>query len=187
MSIFLAEQCGCLEAPARGGRRRHEFGEVCIRQSDSGYHVVNYDLSLTEMIREAGFRNWRKADITSDRFPIRGKGLREFEDAMFHFCDDIGWEDAIRRIINFDRDDPWEPAKIENLLFYSIANPQNHLLRPIIALGSICLVRHLPLGSAQPYVPYIYRFGRRVKVALRWTGMPWNFRTRFLAVRRSKG
>lgn len=187
MSTFSAKQRGCSKAPLRGDRKRHESGEVCIIKSNPGFHVVNYSLTLAEMVKEAGFKNWRMAEITSDRFPVKGKGLQKFEDTLFHFSGDIEWKDAIRRIVAFDKsNNPWRPAKIENLLFYSIANPRSHLLRPIMALGSVCMVCHLPMGSEQPYVPYIYRFGKRARIALRWTGISWNFRTRFLAVRRIK-
>ncbi|MEI6552967.1 MAG: hypothetical protein WCO09_00180, partial [bacterium] len=110
--------------------------ELGVLPSEPGQHVVNYSLSLADMI-SAGNYDWKNENITSDRFPINGEGQVEFEDTIFHFDRSISSEDAVAQIIAADLENPWEPAKIENLLAYGAKNPEEQCKFPIVGLGSV--------------------------------------------------
>lgn len=145
--------------------------------STPGSHVVDYGMSLDEMIA-AGNYDWKNNDITAKRFPIVGKGKVEFEDTIFHFDRDISSEDAVKEILAADPKNPWEPAKIENILAYGAKNPEEQRKFPIVGLGSVGEV------DGSRYVPYLYRSVSERYLNLRWWDDGWNADCRFLGVRK---
>lgn len=145
--------------------------------STPGSHVVDYDMSLDEMIA-AGDYDWKNDDIAAKRFPIVGKGKVEFEDTIFHFDRDISSEDAVKEILAADSKNPWEPAKIENILAYGAKNPEEQRKFPIIGLGSVGKV-----GGSR-YVPCLGRDDSKRALDLHWWDIDWNTLYRFLGVRK---
>jgi hypothetical protein len=146
---------------------------------EPGSHIVNYGMSHDDMII-AGNYDWKNDDLTAKRFPIVGKRTVEFEDTLFHFDEDISSEEAVKRIQAADPQNPWEPAKIENLLAYGAKNPEEQRKYPIIALGSVAEV----IGNR--YVPCLGRGGSRRELNLDWWDGAWSSGFRFLAVRKKK-
>lgn len=147
--------------------------------STPGRHVVDYDMGLDNMI-VAGNYDWKNDDITAKRFPIVGKGKVEFEDSLFHFDRDISSEDAIRLIAESDKENPWQVARIENILAYGAKNPEQQREFPIIGLGSVAEV------DGGRYVPSLSRYGSGRRLGLGYFGGGWNASCRFLAVRVAK-
>jgi hypothetical protein len=142
--------------------------------SQLGRHVVNYGMDLEKMIL-AGNYDWRNDDITAKRFPIVGKGEVEFEDTIFHFDRSISSENAVKEILAADPTNPWEPAKIENLLAYGAKNPEEQRKFPIIGLGSVAKV------NGNRNVPNLNKDGSKRNLNLNWWDNDWNGNYRFLA------
>lgn len=153
--------------------------ELGALPSEPGRHIVNFGLNLADMI-SAGNYDWKNENITEDKFPVKGEGQVEFEDTIFHFDRSISSEDAVTQIIAADPENPWEPAKIENLLAYGAKNPEEQRKFPIVGLGSVGKV------SGGRDVPYLYGVdSKRSLYLLSWNG-DWDGRYRFLAVRKFK-
>lgn len=148
-----------------------------ILPSEPGSHVVDYSQNLDEMVI-AGNYDWKNKNITANRFSIVGKGRVEFEDTLFHFDRNISSENAAKEIIAADPKNPWEPAKIENVLSYGAKNPEEQRKYPIVGLGSVCRV------NGNRSVPYLGRDGSERDLRLLWFGNDWSARSRFLAVRK---
>jgi hypothetical protein len=126
----------------------------------------------------AGNYDWKNDDLTAKRFPIVGKGKVEFEDTIFHFDRDISSEDAVKEILAADPKNPWEPAKIENILAYGAKNPEEQRKFPIIGLGSVGGVR----GDRR--VPYLHGNASKRSLYLLWWVDDWGAFYRFLGVRK---
>lgn len=148
-----------------------------VLPSTPGSHVVDYDMSLGEMIA-AGNYDWKNDDITAKRFPIVGEGKVEFEDTIFHFDRDISSEDAVKEILAADSKNPWEPAKIENILAYGAKNPEDQRKFPIVGLGSVGEV------DGDRYVSCLSGSDSGRRLYLSWWGGGWGARCRFLGVRK---
>jgi len=155
-------------------RRALELGAL---SSELGSHIVDYDMSLDEMI-VAGNYDWKNDDLNAKRFPIIGKGKVEFEDTIFHLDRNISSEDAVKEIIAADPKNPWEPGKTENILAYGAKNPEEQRKFPIVGLGSVGEV------FGDRYVPGLGRDGSKRRLYLLWWGDDWNANFRFLAVRK---
>jgi len=93
--------------------------------------VINYDLSLQEMIRSCNLEKVDQ-DITLDHFPIRDQGKQEVEILPFSFKDFVSRKEAIREM----RREGYFPCRIEHLLGLGRDYPKLQM-RPIIALGSV--------------------------------------------------
>ena len=145
--------------------------------STPGSHIVDYSLDLEAMI-VAGNYDWKNDDITAKRFPIVGKGKVEFEDTIFHFDRSISSEDAVKEIIAADSKNPWEPAKIENILAYGAKNPEEQRKYPIVGLGSVGEV----FGGR--YVLSLDGRGSERSLSLSWWVGGWYAFCRFLGVRK---
>ena len=139
--------------------------------------IVDYILPLNQMIA-AGRYNWHNDNITAKRFPINGVGKVEMETKLFHFNRDISSENANRLIQEDDKTNPWEPAKIEHILFYGAKNPEEQRKYPIIGLGSVAEV------SGGRVVPCLRRTGVKRLLYLGWWDRGWGSFYRFLAVRK---
>lgn len=104
-----------------------------------GTHIVDYGQTLEDMI-VAGNYDWRNSKLTADRFLINGKGQVEFEHTIFHFDEDMPYRDVIVKITVTERQNPWLPARTENLLMYGAENPDEQRKYRIVALGSVGVV-----------------------------------------------
>ncbi len=104
-----------------------------------GTHIVDYDQTLEDMIL-AGKYDWRNRILTADHFLVNGKGQVEFEHTIFHFDEEMSSRDARVQIMATERENPWLPARTENLLMYGAKNPDEQRKYPIVALGSVGLV-----------------------------------------------
>ena len=155
-------------------RRALELGALL---SEHGSHIVDYGMSLDEMIA-AGNYDWKNDDLNAKQFPIVGKGKVEFEDTIFHFDRDISSEDVVKEIIATDSKNPWEPGKTENILAYGAKNPEEQRKFLIVGLGSV--------GEVRGYrsVPYLFRSDSRRRLDLLWWDGDWGASCRFLAVRK---
>ena len=155
-------------------RRALELGAL---PSELGSHIVDYGMSLDEMIA-AGNYDWKNDDLNAKRFPIVGTGRVEFEDTIFHFDRYISSEDAVKEIIAADPKNPWEPGKIENILAYGAKNPEEQRKFPIVGLGSVGEV------NGDRLVSCLNRNDSKRDLDLRWWGAGWNASYRFLGVRK---
>ncbi|MCX6786409.1 MAG: hypothetical protein NTU85_01140 [Candidatus Kaiserbacteria bacterium] len=154
--------------------------EVVVKKnaaSDTFRLTVDHNKSLAEMIA-AGRYDWTNDDITAKRFPITGEGLVEFEARYFHFDRNISSEDAVKKIEQTDKENPWMSAKIEHLLAFGEKFPEEQRKFPIVALGSVAGVR------GDRGVPCLGRDGSRRGLGLHWWSNDWGSGCRFLAVRK---
>lgn len=134
--------------------------------------TINYALTLAEMIA-AGRYDWTNSDITAKRFPIVGLGTALVEHKLFHFDRTVSSDEAERLIVAGG----YQPAKIEHLLAFGAAYPEEQRKYPIIALGSVANVRGARLVSC------LYRDGSGRDLYLGWRDVEWFGRCRFLGVR----
>jgi len=136
------------------------------------------DKSLEQMIAD-GHYDWTNDDITVKRFLLRGHGVVEVEQKLFHFDEeeDIESDEAKWRI----GEDGWEVARIEDLLAFGGKHPDEQRKYPIIALGSVARV------DGHHFVAYLGRDDTKRYLDLGWWGRRWDRSCRFLAVRKVSG
>ena len=137
---------------------------------------VNYGLTLEQMIA-AGKYDWGCDDITAKRFSIEGVGTGEFEAKLFHFDRYIPSDHAKSLI----EEAGYEPAKIEHLLAFGAAYPDEQWKYPIVALGSVGEIA----GFGFRFVPCLCGFRFRRDLSMDWWSGGWDSNCRFLVVRRS--
>lgn len=142
-------------------------------------HVITIDhgMSLDDMIA-AGKYDWHNRNITDAKFLFEGTGIVRFEPKVFHFNRFITSQDAIRAIKAADRQNPWEPAKIEHLLAFGATHPEEQRGGPVIGLGSVAGV------DGDRHVPFLDRNDARRGLDLIWWDGGWDGDYRFLAVRK---
>lgn len=138
--------------------------------------AADFSMSLEDMIK-AGNYNWVNKSITAKMFLVEGSSIDWFEPKVFHFDRFISSEDAIAAFQD-DRENTWEPAKIEHLLAYGAKNRDEQRESPIIGLGSVAEVH------GDRCVPCLDRYGVVRGLGLEWWDGNWNGRYRFLAVRK---
>lgn len=141
-----------------------------------GTHIVDYSQSFEEMIL-AGSYDSRDEGLIANNFPIVGEGRVEFEDAVFHFDKFITPHKVIARIISFDQNNPWQPAKTENTLTYAAQKPDEQRKYPIVGLGSVAGV------SGGRHVLCLCGNKTHRRLEGRLLGFEWIPFYRFLAVR----
>ncbi len=134
---------------------------------------VNYGRSLDEM-KKAGNYDWMNDDITAERFPIKGEGIKELVPELIHFNRSISSDNALAELDKMGL----RPATIEELLAFGETFPEMQCKFPIIALGSVCRV----VGNRR--VPYLDEDASERNLDLLWFGGDWNADCRFLAVRK---
>ncbi len=134
---------------------------------------IDYTKSFEQMIA-AGRYDWRNDDLNAKRFPIKGEGVEEVEAKLFHFDRNISSEEAIRLM----EAEGWEIAKMEHLLAFGAAFPDEQRKFPIIGLGSVGEV------DGNRYVPCLLRNASKPYLHLHWLVSDWNSSYRFLAVRK---
>ena len=142
---------------------------------DSVHSVtVNYNLSLAEMI-EAGHYDRGDADITVERFPVKGESTQKLAVELVHFNRAISSENTIQELDAMGL----RPATIEELLAFGAAFPDLQRKFPIVALGSSSIIRGNRL------VPCLYEDdSMRRRLNLYWGDIGWDGYYRFLAVRK---
>jgi hypothetical protein len=145
--------------------------------STPGSHVVDYSMSLDEMI-VAGNYDSKNGNINAKQFPIIGKGRVEFEDTLFDFGRDISSEEAVKQIVAADSKNPWTPGKAENVLAYGAKNPEEQRKHPIVGLGTVGEVH------GRRYVLCLYGSGSERYLSLGGWDVGWGAGCRFLAVRK---
>ena len=134
---------------------------------------VNYGRSLDEM-KKAGNYDWMNDDITAERFPIKGEGIKELVPELIHFNRSISSDNALADLDKMGL----RPATIEELLALGETFPEMQRKFPIIALGSVGEV------SGRRSVPCLDEGGSERGLYLRWFGYDWYAGCRFLAVRK---
>ncbi len=126
------------------GKATESLGLLMLSNTPES-HVVDYDQSLEEMIR-AGNYDYLDPEINKENFPISGKGRVEYEDLLLMFERDMTLVETQKRIATWSTENPWEPAKIENLLAFGVRNPGMQLRTAIIGLGSIGIFEGKPFS-----------------------------------------
>jgi hypothetical protein len=139
-----------------------------IQTTTKQIFTVDYTKTLQHMIAVGNY----------DWVNVEGTGIVQFEPKVFHFDRDISSEDAVAAIKADDPQNPWEPAKIEHLLAYGAAYPEEQRQYPIIGLTSVAKVR----GHRR--VPCLYGNDAERDLALSWWDGVWNGDYRFLGVRK---
>lgn len=93
--------------------------------------VVDYSRTFEEMIAAGGYKKVHK-QITSDNFPIRGRGRRKRDVFLFRFYGLTKKEGAIAKMAK----EGFRPAKAEELLALGEAYPLLQTYFPIVGFGS---------------------------------------------------
>jgi hypothetical protein len=142
------------------------------------FGALEFDASkpLPEHIA-AGRYDWVNDDITAERFPLEGEGVRRLEAAVFHFGVDKSSEAVVSAAGGIDAANPWRVAGIGALCAFGAKHSEEQRKHPIVALGSVGEVR----GAR--CVPRLHRddAGRRLNLSA-WVGA-WTGHYRFLLVR----
>ncbi len=136
--------------------------------------IVNYDQTLKEMIA-AGRYDWKSKHIVTEKFPVEGNGIIEFEAVLFHFREDVSSENAKKSIEKAG----YEVGKIEHLLSFGANYPGEQRKSTIVGLGSVGWVA----DSRQVICLYAGTNSTR-QLVLGWWGRDWRPYYRFLAVRK---
>lgn len=134
--------------------------------------TVNYDRSIADSVR-AGKYDWFNEDITDDNFPSKEKGTCVVEFGLFHFNRDISSEDALAGM----KAEGFCPSTMKELLAYGEKHPEDQRQFPIVALGSVLVLR------AARRVGYLSWNGSERDVNLCYYDDDWHDYCRFLAVR----
>jgi len=143
-----------------------------IDQGNNNKLVIDYGMSLEQMI-SAGNYDWKNSDLTASRFPVDGSGIVECEYKLSHFDRSVSSNEAVRLITI----DGWQPGKIEHLLAFGAANPDEQRKFPIVALGSVA-----EMGGLRD-VAFLRGGDAGRRLGLGWWGGGWDGVYRFLAVR----
>ncbi|MEH2551643.1 hypothetical protein V1283_008288 [Bradyrhizobium sp. AZCC 2262] len=138
--------------------------------------TIDFGQTLETMIA-AGKYDWKNDRITAAYFPIEGTGIKKVRNRLFHFGRDISSKDAVAAIKADDPHTPWEPARIEHLLAFGAAYPDEQRQYPIIGLGSVAKVFGIR------HVPDLNWLDAKRFLVLSWWGVDWIGYCRFLAVR----
>lgn len=121
---------------------------------------------LSQLIADQKF-DWVNLDITDDLFPAPKEIGIDFK--LFHFDKYIFSENAVKKM----EKDGYRAANIYELLIWKEWNNKDW----IVALGSV------PEADGIRYVPALLRYDSGRGLNLRWWGLGWSARYRFLGVR----
>ncbi len=135
--------------------------------------VVDYSMTLAEMIA-SGRYDWKNDDITTERFPVKGKGKVETTVELIHLNRVIATDEVKKEIDKMGM----RPATMEELLAFGATFPEVQRRFPIIALGSVS-----QLGDFRD-VPFLDVDDSERGLSLDWSDDEWGERCRFLAVRK---
>ncbi len=129
--------------------------------SEHGSHAVDYSLDLPAMLHVAGYDSHRvdkdmyvqlatDSVFNHNMFPITRNGQMGFEHALFGFNRKIeSGKTAAKLIMAADSQNPWMPAKIENMLSFGTQRPELQLRNPIAAVGSVGMIDEFELRDLQ--------------------------------------
>ncbi len=141
--------------------------------------VLDFSMTLEQMVA-AGKYDWKNDDIIAQQFSVAGEGQIEYEAKLFNFERSVSSEDAEKGIRDAVPAGRWEPGKIEHLLAFGAAYPEEQRQNPIVCLGSVSNGK--VFGQRQ--VPYLYRRVIGRSLHLDWYGNSWHPLYRFLGVRK---
>lgn len=71
----------------------------------TGLITIDYGMSLEAMIA-AGEYDWKNGNITAEKFPVEGTGIKKFRTRLFHFDRNTSSEDAVAAM----KEEGLEPA-----------------------------------------------------------------------------
>ncbi len=149
--------------------------------------VVDYELSLEEMIKASGFVTVN--EVTTGYLPLEGSGKREVHIFLLYFPNVRPLVEDVEREM---RKQSLRPARIEELLAFGKSYPEEIKKGPVIALGSPRLPPAsyyslgVPLGSLYaPVLSYQDTLGPTYKWFLNFLAynQRWFLGWRFAAVR----
>lgn len=135
--------------------------------------IVASGLALTERI-SLGSYDWVNGDINEKRFPHDATTIGEWEWKLVHLNRDISSDDAKLAV----EVDGFTCAKVEHLLAFGEAFPEEQRKYPIVALGSVCEVH----GARR--VLALWRDDSKRSLDLHWWDGDWCSGYRFLVVRK---
>lgn len=139
--------------------------------------TVKPNLTLAKRITNGNY-DWKNDSINESNFSHDPITIGEWEFRLIHPNKSISSEDAVIECEKPDEKGLWEAGKLEHLLAFGEAFPEEQKKFPIVALGSVCRLggrRHVPglwCGGG----------GRRLPLDI-WNG-DWNSDYRFLSVRK---
>lgn len=137
--------------------------------------VVDYAMSLVDMIAAGGY-DWVNNSITTEHFPITGKGRADVEIEIVHFGRIIkDGDEGLRELDKMGL----RAAILPELLAFGAKYPDMQRQFPIIALGSVWQGRD---GSRD--VPELWEYDRERCLVLHWFECGWGEFFRFAAVRK---
>ncbi len=138
--------------------------------------TVDYSLSLQAMIA-AGNYDRKNGDITADKFPVEGTGVKKFRTKVFHVGRNISSKDAVAAI----KEEKFLPSGHLHGLAFGATFPEEQRKHPIACLGS----------SAQVYgdrrVVCLLGSGTRRFLDLYFWDADWDGCWRFLGVQEVSG
>ena len=93
--------------------------------------TIDFGQSLKAMIA-AGNYDWKNDAITTNRFPVKGTGIKKFRNKPFHFNRYISSEDVVAAM----KQAGFEPATHVHGIAFGAAFPDEQRKYPIACLGS---------------------------------------------------
>ena len=105
--------------------------------------VVDYNLSLAEMIKAGGY-NWVNNNIIAENFPIQREDKEVLEITLLPFNRPISSDKVIKRVCKAG----YRPANLPELLALGFQHPDFQRQFPIPALGSVWWLH--PSGPCVP-------------------------------------
>lgn len=135
--------------------------------------LVNYDLSINEVVKQAGFV-WVNDDINSEHFSTKQKGQAEVvvEDIAFNRA--MSSDEAIAELAKLG----FRPAELHERCAHQKKYGTQHT-DPVVVLGSVW--RYL---RGDRNVPVLDGHGGDRGLFLHWFGLDWDALCRFAAVRK---
>ncbi len=135
--------------------------------------TVDYSLSLEQMIA-LGQYDWKNDDITTERFPVKGKGKKEVVGELVKYEENMSSDKVLADLDSKGL----RPATHEELLAFGAAFPELQRKFPIVALGSVAGV------GGDRCVACLDGDDSGRDLSLGWFGLGWDAFCRFLAVRK---
>lgn len=127
---------------------------------DDVFLTVKAGLSLTQRITLGNY-DWKNDSINESNFPHDPTTVGEWEYRLIHPNRNISSEDAK----TLCESDGWQAAKLEHLLAFGEAFPEEQKRFPIVALGSVC-----ELGGYRHVAELWYSDDKRRLVLNYWYG-----------------
>lgn len=142
--------------------------------------VVNYDLSLDEMIALGEYEEDFDKNITAEHFPFEGRGECNFLVARFHFNKEMNSDDIIAAISR----QGYRPVGIEVLLTIGAQCFDLRCKSQIVGLGSVSRFQVSKEGPVGDFMPTLWRYPDTHSLGLCWYTRSWSVGVQFAAVRK---